>query len=120
MHVVGWQLVEKPVSLGGLELGNLRVQNRALLGKLLRWFPLKSSSLLCSIFLSKYGPIRLIGCWVGLKVILKILGKKRPWSFLFSLIYFFVWWVMGRKRIFGKTRGRGIALLYVSYFISLL
>ena len=42
-HVVNWDEVAKPKSLGGMGIGNLVARKRALLGKWLRRFPLEIS-----------------------------------------------------------------------------
>ena len=54
-HLLGWDIVSRSKSKGGLGIGNISKRNEALLGKWLWRFPLEQESFWCSIIRSKYG-----------------------------------------------------------------
>lgn len=53
-HFVSWVVVGRPVDQGGLKMGNLRLQNKALLNKWLWCFALDPESLSHGIIVSKH------------------------------------------------------------------
>lgn len=75
LHLIRWEVNEKLMSLGGLEIGNLRIYNKTHLAKWLWCFTSKSNSLWRRIIVSKHGPHPLIGCLKGLKVLTRTCGK---------------------------------------------
>lgn len=76
-HLVSWEVVVKPVDLGGLGIGSLRLRNEALLAKWLWHFFMGSCSLWHEIIVSRYGPYPFdSGTMVVLIDYLKVLGKK--------------------------------------------
>lgn len=54
-HLVSWEVVQRSVSQGGLEIGNLRIRNRGMMAKWLWRFHLERGSLWHKIILSKHG-----------------------------------------------------------------
>ena len=62
-HLMNWSLVCQPLNLGGLGICNLRLFNRALLGKWLWRFGNEREALWRQVILSKYGS--LLGVWTS-------------------------------------------------------
>ena len=56
-HLLSWKAVGKPVNKGGLEIENLRTQNRSLLAKWLWHFPLELDSLRYKVIVSQHDPL---------------------------------------------------------------
>lgn len=56
LHLVRWELIERSVASGRVEIGNLRFHNKALLAKWLWQFSCESSSLWDRTIGSKFGP----------------------------------------------------------------
>lgn len=57
VHMVRWEVIEKLVSLGGLDIGNRRARNKGFLAKWLSCFSLEPNSSWCRIIASTLGPI---------------------------------------------------------------
>ena len=74
-HLVSWQIVGHSMNQGGLEIGNLRLHNKALLANWLWHFALESESLRHRIILGKHGSTPLSGWLKGLEAHIVLLGK---------------------------------------------
>jgi hypothetical protein len=66
-HLVNWNQVCQPINLGGLEIRNLRVFNKALLGKWLWCFGNEREALWRQVIVAKYGSLQ--GGWSSGKVV---------------------------------------------------
>ena len=56
-HLVNWNQVCQPINLGGLGIRNLRVFNKALLGKWLWRFGTEREALWRQVIVAKYGSL---------------------------------------------------------------
>lgn len=54
--MIRWEVIKRSVSLRGMDIGNLRIRNKALLAKWLGHFSSKPNSLWYRIIASKHGP----------------------------------------------------------------
>lgn len=116
MHCVSWQTVGKLVNLWGLELGNLRAHNQALLdkgsgGSLTLWY---------RIIVSQHGP-HSFECVLGVDK-----GTyKNPWKYISSELPSFSFLVKsfvgdGRDTYFWEYEWVGIACFALRLFVYII
>lgn len=55
VHLVKWDVVVKPMELGGLRIGSLRLCKEALLAKGLWWFLMEFDTLWHKVIVSRHG-----------------------------------------------------------------
>lgn len=90
-----WEVVEKSVSLGGLEIGNLKTRNKTFLAKWLWRFYVEPNSPWHGIILSKHSPHPFKWLAEGGKGTYQNLWKVISKSSLASFLGSVVWWGMG-------------------------